>query len=244
MRLAILGCYTPYPPPGGACLGYLLEGNRTRVLLELGSGTLARLQEYIPYWEVEAVLISHLHGDHMSDLWVYRYAIDQAIQEGKRKKPMPVWAPPQPAEVFHQLTYKESLEAKPLEPGRDIVLGEFTASFMPTKHALPAVAMRLSDGRKTLVYTGDTEYATELAGFAAGADLLLAEATYLNADIAAGATGHMSAGQAAEIARAAGVKRLILTHLRSWYRPEELLAEAQALFPASQVAVERTVISI
>lgn len=244
MRLTVLGCYTPYPPPGGACLGYLLEGDKTRVMLEFGSGIMARLQEYVPYWEVEAVLLSHLHGDHMSDLWVYRYAIDQAIQEGKRKKPVSIWAPIQPTEVFHNLPYKEALEAKALEPGQDIMIGEFTACFIPTRHALTSLAMRISDGQKTLVYTGDTEYFEDLVGFTIGADLLLAEATYLKADIEAGATGHMSAGQAAEIARAAGVPRLVLTHLRSWYQPEELLAEAKAIFPASQIAVERTVLEV
>ncbi|GFN22663.1 MAG: MBL fold metallo-hydrolase [Thermoanaerobacteraceae bacterium] len=244
MRLTILGCYTPYPPPGGACLGYLLEGEGTRLVLEFGSGIMARLQEYVPFWEVDGIFLSHLHGDHMSDLWVYRYAVDQAVAEGKRKQPVPVWAPSHPEDVFRTLTYKEALEAEPLEPGREVTVGDFSLRFMPTRHALPSLAMRISRGAKTLVYTGDAEYSEELASFAQGADLLLAEATYLRSDLEAGATGHMSAGQAAHLARLAGVKRLVLTHLRSWYRPQELLAEARTVFPASQIAVERSVLEI
>ncbi|MGI9952890.1 MBL fold metallo-hydrolase [Moorellaceae bacterium AZ2] len=244
MRLTILGCYTPYPPPGGACLGYLLESENTRLVLDFGSGVITRLQEYAPYWQVDAVFLSHLHGDHMSDLWVYRYAIDQAVAEGKRKGPVPIWAPTQPEDIFRNLTYKEALEAKSLEPGQEVTVGDFSLSFMPTRHTLPSLAMRICRGAKTMVYTGDAEYSEELASFAEGADLLLAEATYLRTDLETGATGHMSAGQAAELARVAGVKRLILTHLRSWYRPQELLAEAQAVFPASQIAVERSVLEV
>jgi len=244
MRLIILGCYTPYPPPGGACLGYLLKGEKTQVLLEFGSGVMSRLQEFIPFWELDAVVLSHLHGDHMSDLGVYRYAADQAVIEGKRRGPIPVWALPEPEEVFTTLTYKEALESQKIKPGQDITIGEFTFTFLPTRHALPCVAMRITDGNKTLVYTGDTEYFSELVDFAKGADLLLAEATYLRKDLEAGATGHLSAGQAARIAHEAGVKRLILTHLRSWYKTSDLLEEARGIFSDCQVAVERAIVEI
>ncbi|MCG0278426.1 MAG: MBL fold metallo-hydrolase [Thermanaeromonas sp.] len=244
MKLIILGCYTPYPPAGGACPGYLLEGERTRVLLEFGSGVMSRLQEFIPFWELDAVVLSHLHGDHMSDLGVYRYAIDQAVMERKRIKPVPVWAPPEPADIFATLPYKEALEGRQIEPGRDITIGEFSFTFVSTRHAFTCMAMRITDGNKTLVYTGDTEYFSDLIGFAQGADLLLAEATYVNKDLELGATGHLSAGQAARIARDAEVKRLILTHLRSWYERTDLLREAKSLFPNCQVAVERAIVEI
>ncbi|MDN5347815.1 MAG: hypothetical protein PWP65_1379 [Clostridia bacterium] len=235
MRLTILGCYTPYPPPGGACLGYLVEGCSTRVVLEFGSGVMAQLQKYLPFWKLDGILLSHLHGDHISDIFVYRYAIDQAVAEGKRQEPVTVWAPAEPAEEFARLGYKEVLSRQPLDPARELRIGEFKLNFLPTRHPLPTLACRLSDGRSTLVYTADTEIFPELASFAEGADLLLAEATFLTSDIEAGGTNHLSAAQAAELARSAGVKRLLLTHLRSWYNPDDILAEAVKFFPEVQV---------
>ncbi|HHP50770.1 MAG TPA: MBL fold metallo-hydrolase [Moorella mulderi] len=238
MRIIILGRYSPYPPPRGACPGYLIEGQSTRILLDCGSGVLSRLQEHIPFWQLDAIILSHLHGDHMSDLWVYRYALDQARAEGKIGGPLPVWAPPDPPEVFQSLTYREAMEARSLSPGEELRIGEFGLNFFPARHSLSGVSMRISDGSKTLFYTGDTEYFGEVAIFAKGSHLLLAEATYREEDIIQGATGHMSAGQAARLAQEAQCSRLILTHIRPWYDPGSLLSEAQKLFPQSQLAQE------
>jgi ribonuclease Z len=92
-------------------------------------------------------------------------------------------------------------------------------------------------GRK-VVYSGDTRPSTEITRLAQGADLLIHEATYDDSLAEKAAeTGHSTPSQAAEIAREAKVRRLILTHISSRYPdPQLLLSQARAGFRFVEVA--------
>lgn len=92
----------------------------------------------------------------------------------------------------------------------------------------------------------DTRPCAGARGLAEGADLLVCEATYLEAEAAdARAHGHMTARQAAELARDAGARRLLLTHFSQRYPSTEgHLAEAAALFPAVLAAEDLLVVPV
>ena len=89
----------------------------------------------------------------------------------------------------------------------------------------------------TLITVGDTGNAMELLPYVKGADALSIEATYLEeeADMAA-QYSHLTAKMAAELAREANVGKLYLTHVSRRYREKDILSEAQAVFPATEVA--------
>lgn len=228
MRLTVLGCHSPLPGPGQACPGYLLEAGEDKILLDCGSGVVSRLQQFISYETLSAVVLSHLHGDHAADLAVLKYGIDLALQRGKRKSPLTVFAPPEPKEDFYRLAYKDALQPKPLIAGEAITVGGFTLSFYQTLHALPNLAMRIEREGKTLVYTGDTGWDEGLIAFACHADLLLVEATLL--EPGSNLSGHLTAQAAGELAKAAGVQQVMLTHLWYEFSREDIAWEGQKGF--------------
>lgn len=87
-----------------------------------------------------------------------------------------------------------------------------------------------------LVYVGDVDDVTPLVDVARGADALIIEATYSEEETAMVAEhGHITARQAAWLAREAGVKRLYLNHISRRYRGPELEAEAREVFPEAVV---------
>ena len=97
MKLQIFGNNGPYPAPGGACSGYLLssDSGETNLLIDCGTGVLTRLMADQRLDALDAVVLSHLHFDHMSDMLPMQYA----IQFHPRKKPLPVYCPLSPEPV-------------------------------------------------------------------------------------------------------------------------------------------------
>ena len=75
MRLTILGKSPAWSDAGGACSGYLVTEGKTAVVVDCGNGAFGKLRERISYAEVDAVVISHLHGDHVLDLVPFSYAL-------------------------------------------------------------------------------------------------------------------------------------------------------------------------
>lgn len=238
MKLTVLGHYGPYPAAGGACSGYLLEEDGFQILLDCGNGVLSRLQRHLKPWELEAVLISHLHFDHISDLMVLRYALDYARTRGLRDRPLPLYALPEPAAEFDRLLYKELFAAEPLSAQRRVTVGPFNLSFLETIHSVPCLAMRIETARGVLVYSVDTEYFDGLIDIAAGADILLTEANYQEEDMPRSPAKHLTAADAGRLAGRAGVKRLLLTHFHPERRPELSLEETRKHFAAVELAGE------
>lgn len=230
MRLTILGNNGPYPAPGGACSGYLLESDsgRTNILMDCGTGVLSRLPNYIDIERLDAVVLSHLHYDHMSDMLTMHYA----LQFHPRKRPLSVYAPARPAEV-RSLLAGASID---LWPMRETEIGEMKLSFCPVRHPVETFAVAVECDGARLVYTGDTntDYALEL--FCDSADLLLADAGLSEVDYSENAP-HLSAALCGKLAKDTGAKRLLLTHLNPKYDPNDLCAEARAFFPSAEIAV-------
>ncbi|ADU50475.1 beta-lactamase domain-containing protein [Thermaerobacter marianensis DSM 12885] len=238
MRLTILGRDGPYPAPGGACSGYLLEGPQGPVLLDCGPGVLARLRQRVDVPQLAAVFYSHYHPDHCSDHFVLRYVLDIARYLGcQRPEPLPLYGPARPADLAGRMPYKDVFTPHFLDPGESVAIAGFDVEVRATDHPIPCLASSWSAGGRRVVYSGDTGpgAAAELVQLARGADLLLIEASLL-ARRGDRAPGHLTARQAAEIAREAGVRQLLLTHLLPEYDPQEVLAEAQEVFPAARLA--------
>ena len=117
--------------------------------------------------------------------------------------------------------------------GADVTLSDGTK--------IPNVELTFDpDPVRSYAYCSDTAYEPDLIPYLQGVDLLYHEATFTNAMVAkAKETMHSTAGQAAEIAREAGVSRLLIGHFSSRFKSVDgLLEEARAIFPNTELSYE------
>lgn len=227
MKLTILGNNGPYPSIGGACSGYLLssDSGKTKVLLDCGTGVLANLSKHTCVDQLNAVILSHLHFDHMSDMLPMQYA----LQFNPRTEPLPVFAPQTPASVRALL----DVPAYALKPMEEMQIGEISFSFHPVRHPVETFALRACCDGKVFVYTGDTNVLPDLAEFAKDADVLLADSGLLSPDWKEQAP-HLSPTGCAQLAADANAKKLLLTHLNPRYTAAQHEAEARIIRPDAQ----------
>lgn len=230
MKLTVLGNCGPYPKAGGACSGFLIDSGSTKVVLDFGNGVLSRLQEYIDIEEISAIILSHLHSDHMGDIMILKYAADILLMKGKMQKPIKIYAPAEPVEEFNRLRYKQALEVIEIDPAQKLEIGDLTISFREMVHSYKNYAICIEKNSKKFVYSGDTSVNEGLVEFAKDADLFICEAGLLDRDDKSIRVMHLTAKEAAQIAEDAGVKRLLLTHFLPDVKPEKYINEATQVY--------------
>lgn len=255
MQLTVLGCSGSGPGPTSPASGYLVTAGGARLLLDLGNGAFGALQRHLDPWELDAVALSHLHADHcadMTNLVVHRrYHPAPPAQVA----PLPVYAPPDaPARLA--AAYAADPAERATADLSDVLsfhlaadggaIGAVTLRTVPVEHPVEAYALRVEHDGASLVYSGDTGPCPRLVELARGADVLLCEASWPH--VAPGRWAepppglHLSGRQAGEHAAAAGVGRLLLTHVPAWCDAAALLAEARDAFdgPVELVAPDVT----
>lgn len=232
MRVTVLGYQSPYPGPAGATPGYLVETEQVRLLLDCGSGVLAQLGERLPIYELDALLLSHYHHDHVADVGVLQYGlmVHQLFGERDPQRPLPVYAPAAPQANAQALPYKAATAFCPIHEDSEVMLGDIRVRFLRTDHGGkdPCYAMRLTAGGKVLVYGADSGPGTKWGSFLQEADLFICEGTYLDHNVPNTPNGHLSVRQAAELAETYACRSLLLTHLFHTYDPDEVRRQAAA----------------
>lgn len=244
MKLTIVGFWGGYPKMNAASTGYLLEHEGFQLMLDFGSGVLAKLQNYIQPEELDAVVLSHYHPDHVADIGVLQHA--RLIQGflGNKSPQLPIYGHTQDKHEFAKLTYKNITKGVAYDPAAKLEVGPFTISFTPAVHPVPCYAMRIEAGGKALVYTADTSFKEEFIPFVSGADVLLSECNFYGNQDGKGA-GHMNSYDNGKLAKEAGVKQLVLTHLPHYGEIDQLAAEASTLYPGQiTLASEGLVITL
>ena len=237
MRLTVVGCSGSGPGPTSAASCYLVEHDGYRLVLDLGNGAFGPLQSHVDPGEVDAVFLSHLHADHCLD--VAPFVVWHRYARGCRGPRVPLYAP---VSADRRLAMAYSDDGDPLTDVFDFVfvgpgsfaLGPFEVTTARTAHPVECYAVRLDVGGRSLVYTGDTGPSPQVVELARGADVLLAEAAHPEVEGLPVAL-HLTGRQAGEHAAAAGVGRLLLTHVPAWVDRISQLAAASAVFPETEL---------
>ena len=210
----------------------MVEAEGTALLLDAGPGTFARLQEWGDPAELDAVVLTHEHPDHWTDLeslatWAgYGPGRPWFRQEGH---PLVVYAPPGVRQWSHYAS-APWVAWHELAPSMVLRIGSLETRFVATDHGPPTLALALVHQEATLAYSADTGPGWSVDELGTGIGTFLCEATYTTAQ--EGSLQHLSGRQAGTMARAAGVGRLIITHRWPTVSAEAVRAEAETAFGA------------
>lgn len=228
MKVTVLGPWGAFPKAGEATAGYLLETGGKRYLIDCGSGVLSALQRLTPLHALDGAFISHRHYDHTADLGCLQYGCliesDLALREGN----LPIYfAGESEAEIAYK-SMKGSV-IYPVGAGRKLKLDGLTVTFFKTYHGVYCLGMVFEAGGRKLVYTADTTFDERLIPHCADADVLIAETSFY-AGMEAAKYGHMNAAEVGRLAKEAGARRLVLTHLPHFGELAKLAEGAAAVF--------------
>lgn len=211
LSVTVLGCSGSYPSQHDACSGYLVQADGCSVVLDLGPGCLANLQRHLPLTELDAIVLSHSHPDHWIDLTGLRTALRYRFgHEG-----VAVYGTAETHVLADALTstLTPTFDWRVTGDGDEFEIGRLRVRLARTDHYVETLAVRIeTPSGLSLAYSADTGPDWSFAEVARDADLALCESTYPTDEEAEGVL-HLSARQAGAAAKAAAVRRLVLTHL-------------------------------
>jgi ribonuclease BN (tRNA processing enzyme) len=185
---------------------------------------MANLQTHIPLDQVDAVVITHEHPDHWTDL----EALGIAFKWGLRKRGPAVFAP---SSIRGMMRIGQAVEAftwTSIDQTSKIMIGDIRISFSRTDHSVPTFAVQAEFNGRRVGYSADTGPAWSLSALGTGLNLAICEASFLHDR--EGTVQHLSARQAGRSAAAAGVDRLVITHLMPGVDHEAARLEAEEAF--------------
>ncbi len=228
-------------PLQGACSSYLVGDGRTTLLLDCGPGTLERLWRRDLLGRLDAIVLSHMHADHMLDLLMLAGELGRSLMAPRR----PILHVPagDGRDVLRRLDavfareqdlptrFEEAFDVREHGVEDRLRYGGLELSFAASAHPQPCFGVRVSDGTTTIVYGADGSPSAPIEALASEADLLVLEAT-LPDELGphAGEQGHMTAAQAGALAARAKASRLLLTHTIAGVDGERLRAGAARSF--------------
>jgi ribonuclease BN (tRNA processing enzyme) len=226
MRLTILGSSASTPTRTNAASGYLVEHEDATLWMDAGTGTYMELAKLTDPGHIDAVVISHMHVDHCSDLFgLYGY-LAYGPSDGN---PVPVFLPRGGARKFEEFVgasaghvFNDVLDFHEVAAPDTAQIGPLSLSFGTSVHSVTANVTRIKAGDSVL----------------SGADLLLCESSLVGVRDAETYRFHLTAKETGQIASRAGVGRLVLTHIPHTIDPEQAVNEASAHFsgPVSYAA--------
>jgi ribonuclease BN (tRNA processing enzyme) len=209
--VTVLGSSGMFATRERACAGYLVEIDGKRLWLDAGAGTWRHLLQYVDYEDLDGVVLTHLHPDHVTDVFQCGHA--RWLGPPEPLPPIPLWAPGETLDrlssYYENIT--ETFDTTPVKAGGSVEFAGARLSFFEMVHPAETVGVRIEHGGAVLAYSSDTGPGGDIQPLAAEADLFMCEATLQDSDESW--EGHMKASQAAEAALQASAKSLLLTHL-------------------------------
>lgn len=238
MKLTVIGCSGSMPGPDSPASCYLIEHEGIRLVLDLGNGSLGALQAAVALDSIDAIVLTHLHADHCLDacslvVW-HRYAAP-ASPRVRLYGPSETLDRLGAAYEFPAESLSDVYDFTPLAADSAVEIGAVHLRFARMNHPVTTYAVRVEAGGASVVYSGDTGECPALVELARDADVLLCEASAPDDEPDYPPDLHLTGAQAGEHAAAAGVSRLLLTHVPPWVNAGTQLAAARTAFLGAEL---------
>ena len=224
MLIRVLGSGTGVPSLERNAPAYLLRADGLRLLVDCGSGTLLQLERAgETYRQIDAVFITHTHPDHTADLVPLIHALCHTPGFERRADLLVVGPPDVRTWLEHcaagVLRAARTFDLRLVDMPDRLALGALRVRACATRHTDTSLAYRFEHGQRSIAFTGDAELDETLTRLCAGVDLLVADCSYPD-ELAT--SGHMSASDCGHLARKAGARHLLLSHLYPTAQPDAI----------------------
>jgi ribonuclease BN (tRNA processing enzyme) len=243
MIFVVLGSGSSVPHPRRSSSGYWVETSSGSILLDCSAAAIHRMaQEKLDWVNLDAIWLSHFHLDHVGGLAPFLFGTKHAPDTRARRKPLGIFGPrgteklikafdaANGYDLFKQPFPVAVREVEPLETFE--ILPGTEAATVKTPHTDESLAIHLRDRDKTLVYTSDTGFATELAALAGKVDLLVMECSFVkNKPV----EKHLELAEAMFLAGRARPRRALLTHFYPEWDAVDFRAEVEKFAPSCEV---------
>lgn len=229
----MLGAWGPYPAPGGALRGHLLQRpGGAALLVGCGGGVAARLGYHLRGWdELGAVLLPDLHPAHIADLWPLGSQTVAAVGQGLRRGLLPAYAPVAQEAAWRALGRPGVLDVRGVAPGDRPRLAGWRVEL--GRDRTPAIRIGGETGEAGFVPAGAR--LADQADLLRGVGLLVVEMAPADGE---DLPAPDLATAAADLAMATGAHMLVLSHLDPEADAAGSLAAARARFPQTALALE------
>ncbi len=246
-RITILGSGTCVPRLDRSACAALVETGASKILLDLGPGTIRRLLEYrVSIFDITHLAFTHFHPDHTSE-WVPFIFATKYPDGNQRKKQLSVMGGEGLKDFYNGLqgaygdwivlpNEQMKLSEFDVTAGETALFNDFKLTVRPTHHRPESLAYRIEDpSGHTMVYSGDTDECDTLIELARDADLLICESAMPDQ---LKVPGHLTPGLAGRIAQKAKARRLVLTHLYPPCDDVDIVKQASKAYKGEIFAAE------
>lgn len=243
MKITVIGFWGAYPEKMEATSAYLVQTDKINLLLDCGSGALSLLQNHIKLEELDAVILTHYHGDHSADVKTLQYSALILNKLGKRTNPLELYGVKEEPD-FSNLNYGKVCKGIEINSNSILNLGDLTLTFSDNIHPVTCLAVKVQQGEKSFVHTSDTQWNDNLLELCKNSNVIFSECNLYNEQLGM-VPGHLTAGEAGRLAKLSEASKLILTHLPHHGNHNDLLNEAKEEFHGSiELAKSNLVIEI
>lgn len=233
MKLTVIGKYGPYAQKGGATSCFLINDS---VILDMGSGTLARLLDKVNLCKISAIILSHMHSDHMSDMLTLRYFYALEEKAGRLDKKIDVYMPYQKCPENEMLCSCRQFNIHYVKDKDIIETAGLKIGFYLMLHAgIPCMGLNIKQGSSSLAYTADTLFCENLETLIQSCRYAVCDCAVLQKDFTVNSP-HISVADMAKICKKYKTY-MYISHISS-LNETEILNEAKTYNDKCEVAVE------